>query len=160
MSTKADYSANEWDLLRTAPMMAAILVVSASPSGPIRLMKEEAAAGKMILEAADSAKTPLLKSLAEDMKSSFFIPKAPPGASQAAVQQAATEILQRTSELLGKKAAPEEATEMKQWLAQIAQKTAEAATEGGFLGFGGTLVSDEEKAAIAKVNSSLGLAAA
>ena len=49
---------------------------------------------------------------------------------------------------------------MKNWLAQIAQKTAEATKEGGFLGFGGTLVSDEEKAAIAKVNSSLGLAAA
>jgi hypothetical protein len=76
------------------------------------------------------------------------------------VQLAATEILQRTSDLLEKKATPEEATEMKLWLAQIAQKTAEATKEGGFLGFGGTLVSEEEKAAIAKVNSSLGLAAA
>ena len=62
--------------------------------------------------------------------------------------------------MLGQKATPEETTELKQWLAQIAQKTAEATKEGGFLGFGGTLVSDEEKAAIAKVNSSLGLAAA
>jgi hypothetical protein len=160
MSTKTDYSANEWDLLRTAPLMAAILVVAASPSGPVGLVQESAAAGKMILEAADSAKTPLLKSLAEDMKSSFAIPKPPPGASPAAVQLAATEILQRTSDLLEKKATPEEATEMKLWLAQIAQKTAEATKEGGFLGFGGTLVSEEEKAAIAKVNSSLGLAAA
>jgi len=159
MSTKADYSADEWDLLRTAPMMAAIMVVTASPSGPVGLVKESAAASKMILEAAASANTPLLKSLAEDMESSLSIPKAPPGASPAAVQSAATEILRRTSELLGNKAAPEEATETKQWLAQIAQKTAEAAKEGGFLGFGGTLVSDAEKTAIAKVNSSLGLAA-
>jgi hypothetical protein len=160
MSTKTDYSANEWDLLRTAPMMASILVVAASPSGPVGLVQESAAAGKMILNAADSAATPLLKSLAEDMKSSFAIPKPPPGASPTAVQDAATEILRRTSELLGQKATPEETTELKQWLAQIAQKTAEATKEGGFLGFGGTLVSDEEKAAIAKVNSSLGLAAA
>jgi hypothetical protein len=94
------------------------------------------------------------------MKSSLSIPKAPPGASPAAVQGAATEILRRTAELLGKKATPEEATELKQWLATIAQKTAEATKEGGFLGFGGTLVSDEEKAAVAKVNSTLGLAAA
>jgi hypothetical protein len=141
-------------------MMAAILVVAASPSGPVGLVQESAAAGKMILEAADTAKTPLLKSLAEDMKNSFAIPKPPPGASPTAVQQAATEILQRTSELLAKNAAPEEATELKQWLAAIAQKTAEATKEGGFLGFGGTLVSDEEKAAVAKVNSTLGLAAA
>jgi hypothetical protein len=160
MSTKADYSADEWDLLRTAPMMASILVVAASPSGPVGLVQESAAAGKMILDAADSARTPLLKSLAEDMKSTFAIPKPPPGASPAAVQQAAAEILHRTSELLGKKATSEEATELKQWLAQIAQKTAEATKEGGFLGFGGTLVSEEEKAAVAKVNSSLGLAAA
>jgi len=160
MSTKADYSAEEWDLLRASPMMAGILVVAASPSGPIGLVQESAAAGKMILEAAGSAKTPLLKALAEDMKTSMSIPKAPPGASPTAVQNAATEILQRTSELLGKKATPEEATELKLWLAQIAQKTAEATKEGGFLGFGGTLVSEEEKAAVAKVNSSLGLAAA
>jgi hypothetical protein len=159
MSTKADYSADEWDLLRTAPMMAAIMVVTASPSGPVGLVKESAATGKMILEAADSAKTPLLKSLAEDMKSTFKIPPAPPGTSPEAVQTAATEILKRTSDLLAKKAAPEEATETKGWLGQIAEKTAEAAKEGGFLGIGGTLVSDAEKAAIAKVNSSLGLAA-
>jgi hypothetical protein len=160
MSTMSDYTADEWDLLRTAPMMAGIMVVAASPSGPVGLMQESAAVGKMILEAAGSAKTPLLKSLADDMKSSLSIPKAPPGASPAAVQGAATEILRRTAELLGKKATPEEATELKQWLATIAQKTAEATKEGGFLGFGGTLVSDEEKAAVAKVNSTLGLAAA
>jgi hypothetical protein len=160
MSTKADYSAEEWDLLRAAPMMAAILVVTASPSGPVGLLQESAAVGKMVLEAAGSAKTPLLKALAEDMKSTMVVPKPPPGASATAVQDAATEILRRTSELLEKKATPEEATELKQWLAAIAQKTAEATKEGGFLGFGGTLVSEEEKAAVAKVNSTLGLAAA
>ena len=160
MSKKADYSAEEWDLLRAAPMMAGILIVAASPSGPVGLVQESAAAGRMILEAAASAKTPLLKTLAEDMKSSLAIPKAPPGASPKAVQDAATEILRRTSELLGKKATPEEATELKQWLATIAQKTAEATKEGGFLGFGGTLVTEEEKAAVAKVNSTLGLATA
>ena len=159
MSTKADYNADEWDLLRAAPMMATIMVVSASPSGPVGLLQESAAASKMILEAADSATTPLLKSLADDMKSSMSIPRMPSGASPVAVQSAATEILHRASDLLGTKAAPEEATETKQWIAQIAQKTAEAAKEGGFLGFGGTLVSDAEKAAIQRVNSSLGLAA-
>lgn len=160
MSTKADYSAEEWDLLRAAPMMAGMLVVAASPSGPVGLIQESAATGRMILEAGSSAKTPLLMSLADDMKSSLAIPKAPPGASPKSVQDAAAEILRRTAELLSKKATPEEATELKQWLATIAQKTAEATKEGGFLGFGGTLVSDEEKAAVARVNSTLGLAVA
>src|SRR5690348_14356964 len=98
MSTKSDFSADEWDLLRTAPLMSSILVVSASPSGPVGLIQESAATSKMILGASDSAKTPLLKSLAEDMKSSMSIPKAPPGATPEAIQGAATEILHRTSD--------------------------------------------------------------
>jgi len=160
MSTKTDFSADEWDLLRSAPMMAGILVVSASPSGPIGLVQESAAVSKMILGAAGSAQTPLLKALAEDMKTSMSIPKPPAGATVAAIQGAATEILRRTSELLGRKATPEEATEVKQWLARVAQSTAEATKEGGFLGFGGTLVSEEEKVAVGKVSSTLGIAAA
>ncbi|MEG9436705.1 hypothetical protein JAO29_11090 [Edaphobacter sp. HDX4] len=160
MSTKADFSADEWDLLRSSPLMAGLLVVSASPSGPVGLVQESAAAGKMILKEAASAETPLVKVLAEDMKTSMSIPKPPPGATAEAVQQAATEILRRTSELLAEKATPEEAAEMKQWLAGIAKATAEAAREGGFLGFGGTLVSDEERVAIARVNETLGLAGA
>ena len=159
MSTKADFSADEWDLLRTSPMMAGLLVIAASPSGPIGLVQESAAMGRMILEAANTAQTPLLKSLADDTKSTMSFTKTPMGATPAAIQQAATEILRRTSELLGTKATPEEATEVKQWLTKVAQATAEAAREGGFLGFGGTLVSEEEKAAIATVSSTLGLAA-
>jgi hypothetical protein len=140
-------------------MMAAVLVMTASPSGPVGLFQESAAAGRMIMEAANSAQTPLLKSLADDMKSSMSIGKMPPRATPAAVQEAATEILRRTSELLGNKAAPEEAAEVRQWLTKVAQATAEAAKEGGFLGFGGTLVSEQEKAAIARVNATLGIAA-
>lgn len=160
MSTKADFSAEEWDLLRTSPMMASILVVSASPSGPVGLVQESAATSKMILEAGATAQTPLLKSLGEDMRASMSIPKPPAGATVTAIQDAAAEILRRTSELLSQKATPEEATEVKQWLARIAQGTAEATKEGGFLGFGGTLVTEEEKAAMAKVSSTLGVAAA
>ena len=60
MSTKADFSADEWDLLRTAPLMASILVVAASPSGPVGLVQESTAAGKMIIQTAQTAQTPLL----------------------------------------------------------------------------------------------------
>jgi hypothetical protein len=159
MSTKADFTAEEWDLLRTAPMMASVLVVSASPSGPVGLVQESAAASRMILEAAGTAQTPLLKSLAEDMRTTMSIPKPPAGATIEAVQAAATEILRRSSALLAEKATPEEANELKQWLVRIAQGTAEATKEGGFLGFGGTLVTDQEKAAVASVASTLGVTA-
>jgi hypothetical protein len=159
MSGKADFSVDEWDLLRSSPLMASLLVVAASPSGPVGLIQESAAASKMIMQTAGTAQTPLLKTLAEDVMQTMTIPKPPPGATPGQVQDAAAEILRRTSELLTRKATPEEANEVKAWLAKVAQATAEAAKEGGFLGFGGTLVSDQEKAALATVNSALGLSA-
>jgi hypothetical protein len=160
MSGKADFTVDEWDLLRSSPLMASLLVVAASPSGPVGLIQESTAAGKLIMQTAGTAQTPLLKTLAEDVMQTMTIPKPPPGASPGQVQGAAAEILKRTSELLAKKATPEEASEVKAWLAKVAQATAEAAKEGGFLGFGGTLVSDQEKAALTTVNSALGLNAA
>jgi hypothetical protein len=157
MSTKADFNADQWDLLRSSPLMASILVVAASPSGPVGLLQESTAAGKMIVQTAQSAQTPLLKALTEDLTQHMSIPKPPPGATPEQVQGAAEEILKRTSALLAEKATPEETAETKQWLAKVAQATAEATKEGGFLGFGGTLVSDQEKTALATVNSVLGL---
>jgi len=138
--------------------MASIIVVAASPSGPIGLVQESTAAGRIILEAATTAQTPLLKTLAEDLSARMSIPKPPAGATAPQIQEAAAEILRRTSDLLAKKATPEEATEYKQWLVKVAQATAEASKEGGFLGVGGTLVSDQEKAALAAVNTALGVA--
>jgi hypothetical protein len=157
MSTKADFNVEEWDLLRTSPLMASILVVAASPSGPLGLIQESAAAGKMIVQTAQSAQTPLLKDLAEDLTQKMSIPKPPPGATPGQIQAAATEILKRTSDLLTQKATSEETAEIKQWLANVSQATAEATKEGGFLGFGGTLISDQEKTALATVRSALDL---
>jgi hypothetical protein len=160
MSGKAEYSVDEWDLLRSSPVMASLLVVVASPSGPIGLVQESSAAVKVIREASGSAQTPLLKALAEDVTQTMAIPKSPAGATPEQVQDAAAEILTRTSALLTSKATPEEVTEVKAWLVGIAQATAEAAKEGGFLGFGGAIISPEETTALAKVNTALGIGTA
>jgi hypothetical protein len=42
------------------------------------------------------------------------------------------------------------------WLQQVAQKAAEAGTEGGFLGFGSVAVSDAEKATLSEISAALG----
>ena len=55
---------------------------------------------------------------------------------------------------------PAEADEFKQWLMTIATRTSEAAKEGGFLGIGGTKVSEKEKAELATLASALGVSAA
>jgi len=55
------------------------------------------------------------------------------------------------------KASAEETGEYKQWLMQIAQMVAGAATEGGFLGIGGQQFSDPEKAMLQRVATALGV---
>jgi hypothetical protein len=52
--------------------------------------------------------------------------------------------------------APEQAEAYKQWLRATAQNVAEAATEGGFMGFGGEKVSDAEKKTLADIDAVLG----
>ena len=52
-----------------------------------------------------------------------------------------------------------DAVPFKTWLAGVAKVVAEAAPEGGFLGFGGTQVSDAEKATLAEVAAALGVPA-
>jgi hypothetical protein len=55
--------------------------------------------------------------------------------------------------------APEDAPAFKGWLRDISTKVADAATEGGFLGFGGEKVSDAEKATLSDISKALGVTA-
>ena len=66
------------------------------------------------------------------------------------------ESVRQVAALIEKKAKPEESQGFKQWLVAVAQKVAEAAKEGGFLGFGGTQVSEQEGATIKEVSTALG----
>jgi hypothetical protein len=61
-------------------------------------------------------------------------------------------------DLLADKKAPGDAAAFKAWLRGISQKVAEASMEGAFLGFGGVRVSDSEKATLAQISKSLGMA--
>lgn len=160
MAGKENFTVDEWDLLRQSPYRASMVVVAASPSGPIGLIQESAAAAKMMLQAGESAKTPLMQSLVQDLRQKLSLPVLPAaGESTDPLTEDALAKLKQTSDLLATKATPEEADEVKQWLVSIGRATAEAAREGGFLGFGGELVSDEEQAALCEINAALGLRA-
>ena len=66
-----------------------------------------------------------------------------------------SEKCKAASEVLAKKATPEEASAFRAWVLSIADDVSKAAREGGFLGFGGTQVSVEEVAAIDRIKSAL-----
>ena len=58
--------------------------------------------------------------------------------------------------ILEEKASADEAQEYKEWAMGIAKNVANAAKEGGFLGIGGTRVSDGEIEAFAEIANALG----
>ena len=66
------------------------------------------------------------------------------------------DALRALSALLDAKA-PADAAAYKTWLSHVANAVAEAAPEGGFLGFGGTQVSEAEKASVAQIAAALGV---
>ena len=65
----------------------------------------------------------------------------------------------QAAQILDEKATPEEAAEIKAWLYDVSVKAANAAKEGGFLGFGGEKVSENEKVALQEIAGQLGVPA-
>lgn len=59
--------------------------------------------------------------------------------------------------ILSTKAQPGEAEQYKNWVLDIAEEVSKAAKEGGFLGFGGTQMSDAETELFSQVAKALGV---
>ena len=68
----------------------------------------------------------------------------------------AVEDCRSAAALIDAKSSPSEAAEYKQWALSVAEKVAMAASEGGFLGFGGDQFSEPEKQFLSEVEAALG----
>ena len=160
MATKADFTADEWSQIQRAPFRAGLAVVAASPSGPFGVVKELFAVGKMLGEVkAQGSSNELIKALVADIEAGAKDLSAPAelkGKTPDQVRSYGIESVRQVAALIEKKTKPEEAQGFKQWLVAVAQKVAEAAKEGGFLGFGGTQVSEQEAAAVKELSTALG----
>lgn len=157
MSKQTDYTPEEWKTISAAPVMAGLLVTVSDFSGPIGTAKEAIAVVRGVVDAAAGTSNELIKAVAEGIKAQGGKPDMPdvPGAGdRAAVRTALIDICKRALSVVMQKS-PADAEEYKQWLTSLAQKTAEASKEGGFLGIGGVQISDEEKAAVNELSSAL-----
>ena len=76
MSTKANYTAEEWKTLVTAPVAAGLVITLSDMSGPIGLAKEAFAVAKGISESTADASSELIKAIAESVKSRGSRPRA------------------------------------------------------------------------------------
>jgi hypothetical protein len=160
MATKQDFTAEEWKQVQRAPFMAGLAVVAASPSGPFGVVKEMFAVGKMLGQVkAQGSSNELIKALVADIESGakdLSAPEELKGKTADQVKSYAIGSLRQVAALLEKKAKSDEAQGFNQWLVSVAQKVAEAAKEGGFLGFGGTQVSEQEAATVRELSTALG----
>ena len=165
MADKSSFTPEEWKVVVSSPMLAGLAVTLAEPSGLWGMLKESMAGARALLTAAtDPSASALVKAVAADMETSEGrgiardeLKADLTGKSPAELKQEVIAKLTQAGQILDAKA-PGDAPAFKVWLKQVAEKVAEAASEGGFLGFGGTKVSDAEKATIAEVGKALGVA--
>jgi hypothetical protein len=139
MTGKADFSEQEWTRLKRAPFVAGMAISLADPGGPIELVKETAATLKTVRDAAESGgRGELIDAVAQEVVAEARQRKNPLHDFRAKGALAGQEILEELAEanrVVSAKATPEEAGAFRDWLQTAAQEAANAAKEGGFLGF-------------------------
>jgi len=166
MANKQAFTPEEWTKILESVVLSGMAVTAADPSGIIGLLKESFASASMLAQAkSDPSANPIIKDVIAEFETSEgrsqmqeAIKKRFAGAKQAEIGARSVDALRQVSSILDSKA-PQDAPAVKAWLHEISNKVAEAAKEGGFLGFGGETVSDAEKATLSDIDKALGLAA-
>ena len=152
----SNFSPEEWNLLKSAPLLAGLLVtLSDLRSGLFGTIKEGLAPSQAIIEAGAGATNPIVSAKRERLQPPISVTGKKPEEVKADV----VAQLAKVSSLLDGKVPADQAEGYKSWLVAVAGKVANAATEGGFFGFGGEKVSAAETAAINELASSLGVKA-
>jgi hypothetical protein len=158
VTTKSDFTEEEWVRVRRAPFVAGMAISLADPGGPIEMAKESMATIRSATN--PPSREQLLAEVALDVQSmtqqkqnplrDYMLSKGTqPG------QQILDEI-RAVMGIVASKATPEETGAFSQWLLATAQAAADAAKEGGFMGFGAKQVSQGEQDMLDQVRSALG----
>ena len=158
VTTKRDFTEDEWSRIVRAPFVAGMAITLADPGGPIEATKETVAT----LRSATSppSREQLLAEVALEVQAMMQEKQSPlagyrPTADGAPVGQQVLDELRAVQALVAAKAASEEAAAFGQWLVTAAQAAADAAKEGGFMGFGAKQVSEREEAMLDQVRAAV-----
>ena len=164
MATKTSFTREEWNRILESVMLSGMAVTAADPSGLFGVLKESMATGRTLLAAkADPSSNELIKAVVSDFESGegrqaarTQVQSRLKGVAAGEMKNQSIAALREISQLLDSKA-PSDAAGFKTWLHHIAENAADASVEGGFMGFGGTQVSEAEKATLAELSKALGL---
>src|SRR5581483_1369077 len=166
MSALGDYSQDEIEKIMAAPLLVSMYVMGSSISGPIGLVKEMMAGVETALEAGKNAAPGTLfhdlwseqNMKAQQDKMQQETKETTAGAQN--MDQAKAKMLDditAATAIIAAKGSPEEVTAFRTLMVDVAQNVANAATEGGFMGIGGTQVNDAEKKALQEIRAAVGL---
>jgi hypothetical protein len=149
MTSRADFTDEEWARLGRAPLVASMAISLADPGGPIEAVKESSAAFKTLLEATrEGGFGELVQSLARDVAEKAQRRENPLAGFSPDRHRALEDVLDElraVHALLAEKATPEEIADFNEWIRTASQRAALAAKEGGFLGIGAERVSEREQ---------------
>lgn len=162
MTVKSAFTPEEWKTLMEAVMATGVAVSAAEPSGLWGMMKEGFASAAVLSEAKTKQDAnPLVRAIVDDFVTSEArqsvqsgLKEKFQGAKASDIKERAIGLLRQASMIVDTKA-PQDAPAFKDWLEQLGQRVADASKEGGFLGFGGILVSEAEKATLNEITNAL-----
>ncbi len=162
MTTKADYTEQEWHSLLEAPILTGTYIIISDVSMTALPREVKGMVNAMTTSPVPPAAQDLISDLVVEIQEiddmSGRMEKAASGNGSGNDPRA--DVLEQIGEslaVLDVKSTPEEKLAFGGWLMQIAEATAEAGREGGFLGIGSVRVSDKEKAALARLQQLFGL---
>lgn len=157
MTTKADFSDEDWTRIVRAPFIAGMALTLADPGGPIEAAKESMASIRSATN--PPSREQLLSEIALDIQAQVQQHHNPvKGYRPTGGASAGDQVLEELREVCAivlEHATPEEAAAFGNWLVVTAEATANAAKEGGFMGFNAELVSEREQDMIEKVRAAV-----
>ena len=158
MTTKSDFPEDEWTRILRAPFVAGLAISLADPGGPIEAAKESMATIKSATN--PPSREQLLAEAALDISAltqqrqnplkGYKLTKGGPAPGTQVLDE-----LRAVQEIVAARATPEETAAFGQWLVVAAQAAADAAKEGGFMGFGAIQVSEGEQAMLDQLHATL-----
>jgi hypothetical protein len=157
MTTKADFPDEEWARIVRAPFVAGLSISLADPGGPIEAAKETMATVKSATN--PPTREQLLAEVALEIQAMTqqkqnplkgYRPSkgSPPGAQ-------VLDELRAVQGMVAARATVEETAAFGRWMLATAQSAANAAKEGGFMGFGAHQVSQGEQAMLDQVSAAV-----
>jgi hypothetical protein len=158
MTTKSDFTDDEWTRIVRAPFVAGMAISLADPGGPIEATKETMATLKSATN--PPSREQLLADVALDIQAMTQRRESPlggyrPTADGASWGEQVLEELRGVQSVVAAKSTPEETEAFGRWLVASAQAAADAAKEGGFMGFGAQQVSEREEAMLEQVRAAV-----